>query len=384
MGLVLTLRLVWIASPLFLAAFLGVLFGLAVEGGVDRLQRLRIPRGLGAFLIVFAFYGALVGLGAWMAPTLREQGAELRTRLPQAIDRVEEWLNDRPGFIGLVLRGTSAPATPAARDTTADTSSAARAAEAVREAQREAQRDTASGALPGGGETPTETLRERVAASLSGVGRYLFPFITSTFAILGGLLLITVIAIYIGADPETYHRGLLHLFPHGSRKRAGEVLSAMATVLRKWLVTQLIAMAAIGTVTTAVLLFLDVKAAFALGIIAGLLEFIPTIGPILSALPAVAMGFLDSPEKALWVAVAYVIIQQLENHVLIPKLMEGGLDIPPVLTIMAQALMAIVFGFLGLLVAVPMLAAVMVPIKLLYVQDVIGDPVSVFDEEDDD
>src|SRR6185503_13154842 len=98
-----------------------------------------------------------------------------------------------------------------------------------------------------------------------------------------------------------YHAGMMHLFPHGARERAGEVLSAMAGVLRKWLVTQLIAMASIGAVATVVLLILKVKAAFALGVLAGLFEFIPTVGPIISALPAIAMGFLDSPEKALYV-----------------------------------------------------------------------------------
>jgi predicted PurR-regulated permease PerM len=130
-------------------------------------------------------------------------------------------------------------------------------------------------------------------------------------------------------------------------------------VLRKWLITQLIAMATIGTVTTIVLLILDVKAAFALGLLAGLFEFIPTVGPILSAVPGVAMAFLDSPEKALYVLVAYWGIQFLENHILIPLLMKGGMDLPPALTVLAQALLALVFGFLGLMVAVPMLATVM-------------------------
>jgi predicted PurR-regulated permease PerM len=178
----------------------------------------------------------------------------------------------------------------------------------------------------------------------------------------------------------------MHLFPHRARKRAGEVLSEMAIVLRKWLVTQLIAMAAIGTITTVVLLILDVKAAFALGLIAGLLEFVPTVGPILSAIPAIAMGFVDSPEKALYVVLAYWGIQFLENNLLIPFLMRGGIDLPPAVTIIAQSLMTIVFGFLGLMVAVPLTAAIMVPIKMLYVEDVVGDQINVRDggDEDDD
>jgi predicted PurR-regulated permease PerM len=178
----------------------------------------------------------------------------------------------------------------------------------------------------------------------------------------------------------------MHLFPHRARKRAGEVLSEMAIVLRKWLVTQLIAMAAIGTITTIVLLLLDVKAAFALGLIAGLLEFVPTVGPILSAIPAIAMGFVDSPEKALYVVLAYWGIQFVENNLLIPFLMRGGIDLPPAVTIIAQALMTFVFGFLGLMVAVPLTAAIMVPIKMLYVEDVVGDQITVRDggDEDDD
>jgi predicted PurR-regulated permease PerM len=142
----------------------------------------------------------------------------------------------------------------------------------------------------------------------------------------------------------------------------------MAVKLRKWLVTQLIAMVVIGVVSTIVLLVLRVKAPFALGLLAGLLEFVPTIGPVLSAIPAIAMGFLDSPEKALSVTIAYIAIQQTEGQVLIPMLMKGGIDLPPVLTILAQAVMAMLFGFLGLMTAVPLLAAIMVPLRILYVE----------------
>jgi len=197
-------------------------------------------------------------------------------------------------------------------------------------------------------------------------------------------LLIIFLAIYIAADPELYHRGLMHLFPKPARRRAGEILSAMAQVLRKWLMTQLIAMVVIGAVTTVVLLILRVKAAVALGVIAGLLEFIPTVGPILSAVPAIAMGFVDSPQKALYITIAYVGIQFLENHILIPILMKGGVDIPPVLTILSQALATLLFGFLGLMAAVPLMAATMVAVKMLYVEGVVGDQIDVFDAGPDD
>jgi predicted PurR-regulated permease PerM len=223
-------------------------------------------------------------------------------------------------------------------------------------------------------------LRDRIGAQMSGSARYLFPFLSSTLEVFAGFGIIVFLSIYIAADPDLYRSGIMHLFPHRVRARAGEVLSAMADMLRKWLVTQLIAMATIGAVATAALLALHVKAAFALGVLAGLLEFIPTVGPILSALPAIAMGFLDSPEKALSVAIAYVAIQFVENHLLIPLLMKGGMNLPPALTIISQALMALLFGFLGLMCAVPLLAATMVAVKMLYVEGVVGDPAFAPDE----
>jgi predicted PurR-regulated permease PerM len=189
-----------------------------------------------------------------------------------------------------------------------------------------------------------------------------------------GLLIIIFLSIYIAVDPEMYRRGIMHLFPHRRRERIGEVLSAIAAVLRKWLVTQLIAMVTLGIVTTVILLALDVKAAFALGLLSGLFEFIPTLGPIISSLPAIAMGFLDSPEKALWVTIAYIGVHFLEGHLLIPLLMKGGINLPPALTIFSQALMALTFGFLGLMCAVPLLAATVVGVKMLYVEDIVGDP----------
>ena len=371
------LKLVWFAQSLLLTVFLGVLFGLAVEGGVDRLQRFRIPRGVAAAMIVVAFFALLVGLGAWMAPTLREQAGELRTKLPQAIDKVEDWVNARrKGMFGLILGGTEVAQTPTAPDTSA----------ARRETAGQGAAPATAGSDSGAAAEAQRSgpLSDRLGKQVSGVAKYLFPFLSSTFAVFAGLILIVFLAIYIAAEPDVYHGGLMHFFPHHARKRAGEVLSAMATVLRRWLVTQLIAMVAIGTITTVTLLVLDVKAAFALGALAGLLEFVPTIGPLLSAIPAVAMGFLDSPDKALAVAIAYGAIQFIENHLLIPLLMKGGVNIPPALTVVTQALMAMLFGFLGLMVAVPLLAAIIVPVKMLYVEGVVGDEMEVLGDDDDD
>lgn len=361
-GMYILLKLAWLANPLVLTAFLGILFGLAVSSGVDRLARFRIPRGVGAALIVLAFFGLLIGFGAWMAPTIRAQSIELRRRLPDALERAEGWgRSHQNGFIGMVVGSVLGDSTAAAKPD----SVAARDSTKRDSTKRDSTtRDSV---------TIASTLKQRLGSRMSGATRFLFPFLTSTFEVVGGILIIIFLSIYIAADPELYHGGIMKLFPRARRQRAGEVLSAIAAVLRRWLLTQLIAMATIGVVTTIVLLILGVKAAFALGLLAGLFEFIPTVGPIFSAIPGIAMGFLDSPEKALIVGVAYFGIQFMENHLLIPLLMKGGVNVPPALTILSQALMALTFGFLGLMVAVPLLAATLVAVKMLYVENVVGE-----------
>lgn len=390
LGLYYGVRLLWVTHSLILTVFLAVLFGLAVSSGVDRLAavqvgRIRIPRGVAAALIVLSFFGLMAGFGAWMAPTLREQGAVLRERLPQAVDRVEDWVSKRQGgFLGLVLGGGAAsvatpPDTPGVGPTAA---APAGGAAPARQPQRPAQPADDSG--DAGPPSATETLGARLSGQLSGASRYLFPFLSSTLAVVTGFFIVVFVSIYIAADPKLYRAGLMHLFPKRARTRAGEVLSAIAMVLRKWLVTQLIAMLVIGVVTTIALSVLNVKAALALGVLAGLLEFVPTIGPILSAVPAIGMAFLDSPEKAFSVTILYIAIQFAENQLLIPLLMKGGLDLPPAVTILAQALFTLLFGFLGLMVAVPAMAAAMVAIKMLYVNDVVGDNLAIIGDDDDE
>jgi len=375
LAMYLALRLLWFANALFLVTFLGLLFGIAVSAGADRLERLRIPRGVGAALIVLSFFGLLIGFGAWLAPTLRSQGAELRQKLPQAVDRVEQWVNQRQsGMFSILLGGsetaqqpTGAAAPQAGRQPTGTTApTAPPTAAGPRTDSTAGVAGTSPAAQPQAGGAPQ--LQGRIQEKLSGATRYLFPFLTHTVEALGGILIIVFLTIYLAADPQLYRRGVLALLPDRRRAQGALVMDRVAAVLRKWLVTQLIAMVVIGGVTTVVLLVLRVEAAFALGVLAGLFEFIPTVGPLLSAIPAVAMGFLDSPEKAATVAAAFWLIQFLENHILIPLLMKGGMDLPPALTVVTQALLALVFGFLGLMVAVPLLATVMVMVQVLYVE----------------
>ena len=361
------LQLLWFGRTVFLLGFFGVLLGITLSAGVDRLQRLRVPRGVGAAGILLVLFGSLIGLGLLVAPQVGSQLKELREQVPQVIDRAERWVQQRGGGVADLIQAGAGSAGQEPDTTGQHEDTTGQRADTGRRAGNERKADQA----------PAVGLRQRLTQQLAGAGRHFFSVFSSTVAALGGIIVLLFVAIFVAVDPDLYHRGLMHLFPHRARRKAGEVLSATATTLRRWLLMQIIAMVAIGSVTTVALLLLGVKAAFALGIIAGLLEFIPYVGPILSAVPAIAMALVDGPEKALYVALAYLAIQQLEGVVLQPLLMKEGLELPPVITILGQALLSLVFGFMGLLLAVPLLATAMVPIKMLYVRDVVGDDVSV-------
>ena len=381
-------RGLWYASTVIFAVFLGVLFGLGLGAGVDRLQRFHVPRGIAAPTLLLAIIAAIVGLGALTAPTLTTQVRELQSRAPEAIDEVVRWANAR--FSGAIDKITgqppgTAPSQSRAPQPTTPPNAAGQPPQPTQPPQpprppQQAAPPTQQPAAPQGDQKPpTEGLGARFAESLGPVVGRLFGFVGSTIEIIVYALLVLFVAIYVAADPEQYHRGIMHLVPHRSRARVGDVLTAMAETLRQWLLTQFIAMAMLAIVWAVALSILKVKAALALAVIAGLLEFIPTIGPTLAVIPALAMSLVDSPTKALSVLICYLVIQAIESNVLIPLLMQGRIDLPPAVTITAQALMTLAFGFLGLMVAVPILAAVMVGVKLLYVEDVVGDAMPTVD-----
>jgi predicted PurR-regulated permease PerM len=208
-------------------------------------------------------------------------------------------------------------------------------------------------------------LRREITGQFRGAQHSFLHVLTSTFAVSGAFMLVLFIAAYIGLEPNLYHSGMLSLVPSRERDRAEVTLTRLATTLRRWLVTQLIAMLVIGAVTTVFLFAIHVKAALALGILAGVSKFIPIVGSIFAAIPAIAIAFIDSPHKALVVAIGYFLIQFIENHLLVPVLMKHGVNLPPAMTLGIQALMSVLFGFIGLLVAVPLLAAILTIVRTM-------------------
>ncbi len=372
-GFYITVRLLWIAHPVVFLFFLGVLFGLPLAQGADWMEKQKVPRSLGVIIILTVFLGLLTAGGVGMAPILRAQSRELHQRLPEAMDKIDAWLGHRAeGALGILFNEASNDTlrtAGAARSALADT---ILAPVVVTDSEAtDSVTATASGTVARKGTTRADTvaaggnLRREITREVSGVQHSFLRVLTSTFTVTGAFLLVLFIAAYIGVDPALYHGGLLELFPARQRDRAAVTLASVATTLRRWLVTQLIAMLVIGTVTTVFLLVIRVKAALPLGILAGILKFIPIVGSIFAAIPAIAMAFVDSPHKALVVAIGYFVIQFVENHLLVPVLMKHGVNIPPALTLGIQALMALLFGFLGLLVAVPLLAVILTVVRAI-------------------
>ena len=361
-GFYVGVRLLWIAHPVIFLFFLGVLFGLPIAQGADWLGKRRIPRGIGVAIILTVFLGLLFGGGVGMAPILRSQSKELQQRLPEALDKIDAWLGHRAnGVLGILFNQESSGDDTGTVPGIAEGDSVGTDTVPAPTIGPEAQNTiTRSNEVVVGG-----NLRREITRQFSGAQHSFLRVLTSTFAVTGAFLLVLFIAAYIGLDPHLYHGGLLALVPARERDRAALTLARLATTLRRWLVTQLIAMVVIGAVTTVFLLAFQVKAALPLGILAGVSKFIPIVGSIFAAIPAIAMAFIDSPHKALVVAIGYIVIQFVENHVLVPVLMKRGVNLPPAMTLGIQALMALLFGFLGLLVAVPLLAAILTIVRTM-------------------
>lgn len=352
-------RLLGAVSSLAFLVFLATLFGLAIATGVDWLEKFGIRRGVGSALIMLSVLG-LIGAGlAWTAPTLVTQSRELQRDFPEAIHKLRTWLDSKQlGLFDIGAAATPSPSVDPASIAPATAPDSAPNTTTVSPWQVSAPAVAAVA-------SSTDVIRQHLSESAAGISKYLFSFVSGTLAVITAFILMVFLAMYIGAEPEVYHGWILAVVPARSRPVARVLLARVAAVLRKWLVTQLIAMIVIGTVSMIVLLVLGVRAPFALAFIAGLMEFVPTVGPILSAVPAVLMAFVDSPGLALAVVIAYWGIQFLENNLLIPFLMRGEMDLPPAITLIAQTLMTLLFGFIGLMVAVPLTAAVLVPVRMM-------------------
>lgn len=198
---------------------------------------------------------------------------------------------------------------------------------------------------------------------------------STTLSFLSSVIIVVFISLFLAAQPGVYKDNFLRLIPLAKRDRVRQTLSQVAYTLEKWLLTRFISVLAIGVLTMAGLTVLNVPLALSLAIVAALAGFIPTFGPILAIIPALLVAFIATPEQVLSVFILYIGIQLVENYLVTPVIQNRMLYLPPVFTIAAQMLFGVIAGPMGLVLAAPLSAALVLIVRMLYVEDVLGDTV---------
>lgn len=322
-SLVIALFTLWYGRTLFLLIFAGILFAILLRAASSFLhERTGLPIKWSLAAVVLCLCILIAAAAMWMGPNIADQVDEFLSTLPDSLEPVKAWL----GSHGLGRRFLQ---------------------------------DVA----------PSGASRLQIDDLLSRVGGLFSQsssFITHVFVVVA-------LGIFIAAEPQIYLRTFVRLFPKGSREAVERVLEEVAGVLRRWLVARLIAMTLVGTLTALGLWALGIPLALTLAVIAMLLGFIPNLGPVLAAIPAVLIALLQSPAKAMYVVLLYVGIQTVEGYLITPLLQRKAISMPPALLISFQILAGVLFGFLGLLLATPLCAAALVLTHRVYIEGVLQD-----------
>lgn len=315
-----------------LASFLLLVFAAVVLAVVfDALTRLictRLPvgRGIALALAVILLLGVFIGAIVLFGAQLTSEFDDIRNSLPGAIDNVQAFLD----HLGLG--------------------------------------DTVNGALEQG--------KDALSGLLSKAGSYLLAFGNG----LANLVLVIFAAVFLAADPSVYRRGLVLLVPDSGTEVAEAGLDDAWKGLNGWMKGQAISSVVVAALTSTGLALLGVPSAGGLGVIAGLLDVIPMIGPVISGVPSVLLAFTQSPMTAVWTVVLFLIVQQLQGNFLQPMIQKQAVDVPPALLLFAVLAAGMLFGSLGVLLAAPLTIVVFVLVKRIYVISILGKPVKVESE----
>ena len=329
----LILMVLWLGLEIFLLVFAGLLLAIFLRTLSGFLSRHTPLSETWAVAIVLLAIIGLIALGVWLlSDSVQRQFDELSEQLPVAFEQLR----------GQILQY------PLGR----------RIAEQMPSAQQFVGRQSTN-----------------VFGRITGI-------FSTAFDVVVNISVILITGIYFAFNPKLYSAGIAKLVPKTKEKRTREILSTMEYTLRRFLLGISATMTINGLITGAGLWFLGVPFAVPLGIITALLNFIPNIGPIAASVPAILIALSQSPTQALYVALLYLAVQNIDGFVTTPLIQERAVSLPLVLVIGSQLLIAVLFGFLGLLLAVPIVAVVFVAVKMIYVEDILGRRVEVKGERE--
>jgi len=330
-GLALTVALLWAAFLIrgaLLLIYISALVAIGLSPIVARLEGRRIrgtrplPRWVAILEVYLLLVVVIVTVAVLVLPPLIDQARAFWTAIPDLLDRGQMWLVDR----GILSHKLSI-------------------GEAVQQAA-------------GGGSSDAVSA---VVVALSG-------FVGGVF----GVLTILILAFYLLLDSRQMFRNFISLFPRTERGRLEDVSRRITSKVSAWLAGQLLLGAIIGTSAAVGLWLLHVPYFFVLALIAGFGEMIPVVGPILSAIPAIAVALTVSPLTALFVGIFFLVQQQVENHLLVPKIMERQVGVSAGVVIMALLIGGSLLGIVGAILAVPTAAILQVIFQEAMAQRVEG------------
>lgn len=211
-----------------------------------------------------------------------------------------------------------------------------------------------------------QSIGQRLTGELSGA-------VSVTMSTLTDFFVIVIIGLYLALQPSLYRDGLLRLFPPSQRKRAWDISEEAADAVRRWLTGRVVSMTVTGIASAAGLALIGIPFAFLLGLLAGLFTFIPYLGALVSAVPALLVAGLHGYWPMVYVAALYVALHTLEGYVLAPMIQKRAVSIAPGFLLSVQVIGGAIAGVLGVALATPIALVIAVIVQLAYVRDVIGD-----------
>lgn len=311
--------LVWLmrlAGHGALIVLAGAIIAVLLDGAIRRIPLPRIP----AMIVLLVLASAItVGLSWWMGAAFVAQMEGVRARVIEAVPQVQGWMNENPW------------------------------GQRILAALEQVEWTEQSGRVGG-----------VVFAAAGGIAT---------------MVLIPVFGIFFAVAPDIYLGAFVHLLPMGRRARVREVLGHVGHALRAWFLGRFVSMTVVGVGTSLALWAAGVPMPAALGLIAGVLSFVPNVGPPLAAIPGVLVGLSQSPTTAAWAVAAYVGVQAVDNYLVTPLVDQRSVDVPPATQLGAQLLLGLAAGAIGVFLATPLMIVLIVMVQAFYVQDALHDPV---------